>query len=170
MPPPIQIHVGPNRQVIEYARIYDQSKGMLLPWKDFPSIRQRAFDEVYTILHPTNGISPRLFSPQLHFEELGRVGRLLAKMTSNYSNIPQSKILSQTSSLPWLPISSIASIARIGLLGRAWSLKTVATPSVTWRRTSKLDCAYPVPQAILAAFTNPSMPTRSAYKRTRTIK
>jgi len=45
---------------------------MILPWKDFPTIRQSAFDEVYNILHPPNETSPRLFSPLLHIKELGR--------------------------------------------------------------------------------------------------
>ena len=44
----------------------------LRPWEDFPNVRQCAFDEVYNILHPLNDISPRLFSPLLHIEELGR--------------------------------------------------------------------------------------------------
>ena len=52
----------------------------LQPWNDFPSIRQSAFDEVYNTLHPANGTIPRLFSPLLHIEELGRTisGRKIA--------------------------------------------------------------------------------------------
>jgi len=45
---------------------------MILPWKDFPTIRQSAFDEVYNILHPPNETSPRSFSLLLYIEELGR--------------------------------------------------------------------------------------------------
>ena len=50
------------------------------PWEDFPVKRQNAFDEVYTTLHPPNNTSPRLFSPLLHIEELGRTipGRKIA--------------------------------------------------------------------------------------------
>ena len=43
------------------------------PWEDFPVKRQSAFDEVYTTLHPPNNTSPRLFSPLLYIEELGRL-------------------------------------------------------------------------------------------------
>ena len=52
----------------------------ILPWEDFPIIRQSAFDEVYNTLHPPNDTSPRLFSPLLHIEELGRTmpGRKIA--------------------------------------------------------------------------------------------
>ena len=50
------------------------------PWEDFPAKRQSAFDQVYTTLHPPKNISPRLFSPLLHIEELGRTvpGRMIA--------------------------------------------------------------------------------------------
>lgn len=53
---------------------------VIRPWKDFPVIRQRSFDEVYDTLHPPNDTSPRLFSPLLHIEELGRTmpGRKIA--------------------------------------------------------------------------------------------
>ena len=50
------------------------------PWEDFPVKRQNAFDEVYNTLHPPDDESPRLFSPLLHIEELGRTipGRMIA--------------------------------------------------------------------------------------------
>lgn len=35
----------------------------LQPWIEFPSVQQEAFDEVYNLLHPQDGTSPRLFSP-----------------------------------------------------------------------------------------------------------
>ena len=44
----------------------------LRPWLDFPSIQQDAFDTVYNVLHPPNETTPRLFSPLLYIEELGR--------------------------------------------------------------------------------------------------
>ena len=53
---------------------------MLQPWTEFPGIQQQAFDEVYNALHPTNATGPRLFSPQLHIQELGHTtqGRMIA--------------------------------------------------------------------------------------------
>lgn len=48
----------------------------LRPWEDFPTLRQCAFDEVYNTLHPPNNKSPRLLSPLLHIEELGRTIRV----------------------------------------------------------------------------------------------
>lgn len=52
----------------------------LQPWLAFPSIQQEAFDRVYSVLHPPNDTSPRLFSPLLHIQELGRTltGRKIA--------------------------------------------------------------------------------------------
>jgi len=52
----------------------------LRPWNDFPNIQQSVFDVVYDTLHPPNDISPRLFSPLLYIEELGRTmpGRKIA--------------------------------------------------------------------------------------------
>ena len=52
----------------------------LRPWLEFPSIQQEAFDTVYNILHPPDGTSLRLFSPQLHIQELRRtiLGRKIA--------------------------------------------------------------------------------------------
>ena len=44
---------------------------MMLPWEDFPKLRQNAFDELYKTLHPPLDQAPQLFSPLIHFEELG---------------------------------------------------------------------------------------------------
>ena len=53
---------------------------MMLPWTDFPRKRQDAFEQLYKILHPPKGPARRLFSPLLHFEELGNTvsGRKIA--------------------------------------------------------------------------------------------
>ena len=46
---------------------------VIRPWEDFPIKRQNAFDEVYNILYPPDDTNPRLFSPLLHIQELGRI-------------------------------------------------------------------------------------------------
>ena len=53
---------------------------MMRPWKDFPSKRQDAFEQLYKILHPPLDPARQLFSPRLHFEELGNTvsGRKIA--------------------------------------------------------------------------------------------
>ena len=52
----------------------------MLPWTDFPRKRQEAFEQLYKILHPPKGPARQLFSPLLHFEELGNTisGRKIA--------------------------------------------------------------------------------------------
>ncbi|KAL9629275.1 MAG: hypothetical protein Q9164_006947 [Protoblastenia rupestris] len=42
----------------------------LTSWTDFPILQQTAFDKVYSILHPRDGDSPRLFDPKLSIETL----------------------------------------------------------------------------------------------------
>ena len=44
----------------------------ILPWEDFPILRQRAFDEIHNTFHPPDGTGLRLFSPMLHVKELAR--------------------------------------------------------------------------------------------------
>ena len=53
---------------------------MMLPWTDFPRKRQDAFEQLYKILHPPKVPPRQLFSPLLHFEELGNTiyGRKIA--------------------------------------------------------------------------------------------
>ena len=45
----------------------------MLPWKEFTNIRQGAFDELFTLLHPESDAALQLFSPVLYFEEQGRL-------------------------------------------------------------------------------------------------
>ena len=44
----------------------------LIPWDAFPSLQQEAFSEFHHACHPPNEESPRLFSPLLYMQELGK--------------------------------------------------------------------------------------------------
>ena len=46
---------------------------IMLPWKEFPNIRQSAFNELYDLLHPSPDTALQLFSPVLWFEEQSRL-------------------------------------------------------------------------------------------------
>ena len=48
----------------------------LSPWQDFLGTQQRLFEEASTCMHPPHQTDPHLFSPVIHFEELGRKLRL----------------------------------------------------------------------------------------------
>lgn len=86
----------------------------MLPWKEFLDIRQRAFDELYD-LHPPSDPALQLFSPALHFEELGY-------STSGWIISSEEDLKKFHESMGEIPVGrAISALAAAQLHGKDWN-------------------------------------------------
>ena len=88
---------------------------MILPWKEFPDIRQIAFNELYDLLHPPTDAGFQLFSPVLWFEEQSRLtSRMVLSSEEDLKNFHETAVET--------PIrQAISTLAAAQLHGKDWN-------------------------------------------------